>query len=189
MFLLIELVERGRVAGGDLPPRTIEAFEEEEDDGQQVVGIAIPTTMAILGLSFACCAVLLAGLPPLAGFIAKFLILEALLRPARTLSVDATTLTLLALLLLSGLVLMLAMTRTGIRVFWAPVELAVTAVRAVEMAPIAVLLLLSLFLTIWAGPVMRYMQSTALSLHDPQNYVRSVLSAAAVKSARSGGVP
>jgi multicomponent K+:H+ antiporter subunit D len=189
LFLLIELIERGRVAGADLLATTIEESGEEEDDEKQVVGLAIPTTMAILGLSFACCAVLLAGLPPLAGFIAKFLILEALLRPARAVSIDATSWTLLALLICSGLALIIAMMRIGIRVFWVPVEQAVTAVRAIEMAPIVGLLLLSLFFTIWAGPVMRLMQSTANSLHDPQGYVRGVLSAETVKRGRSEGVP
>ena len=48
---------------------------------KRAVGVAIPATMAILGVSFACCALLLAGLPPLAGFIAKFLLLSALLHP------------------------------------------------------------------------------------------------------------
>jgi multicomponent K+:H+ antiporter subunit D len=187
LFLLIELVERGRVAGADLLATTMEAFGEEEDEEREVVGIAIPTTMAILGLSFTCCALLLAGLPPLAGFIAKFVILEALLRPVR--DVDATAWTLLALLLFSGLALLVAMTRTGIRVFWVPLEQSVTAVRVLEMAPIIALLLLSLRLTAAAGPVMRYMQATAQSLHDPQNYIRGVLSATGVTGARKGGGP
>ncbi len=62
-FLLIELVERGGIAGADVLAVTLEAFgdDDEKDDG--AVGIAIPATMAILGIGFACCALLLAGLP------------------------------------------------------------------------------------------------------------------------------
>ena len=37
------------------------------------------------------------------------------------------------------------------------------------------LLALCLALTVQAGPVMRYMEATAQSLHAPQDYVRSVL--------------
>ena len=78
-FLLIELVERGRIAGADVLAVTADAFG---DDGEELepVGVAIPTTMAILGIGFAACALLLAGLPPLSGFIAKFLILTAMFR-------------------------------------------------------------------------------------------------------------
>jgi multicomponent K+:H+ antiporter subunit D len=43
------------------------------------------------------------------------------------------------------------------------------------MAPVALLLILCVVQTIEAGPVMRFMQATALSLHAPQHYIRDVL--------------
>jgi multicomponent K+:H+ antiporter subunit D len=49
-------------------------------------------------------------------------------------------------------------------------------VRVIEMAPVLVLLLLCATQTIYAGPVLRFMQATAQSLHAPQFYVRAVLS-------------
>ena len=81
-FLLIELVERGRKPGADILAVTAEAFGEgnEELEPEEEVGIAIPATIAVLGLAFACCALLIAGLPPLPGFIAKFALLTAIFR-------------------------------------------------------------------------------------------------------------
>jgi len=46
------------------------------------------------------------------------------------------------------------------------------------MAPVAILLLFCAIQTIQAGPVMRFMQATAQSLHVPHEYIRGVLSPA-----------
>ena len=82
-FLLIELVERGREPGADVLAVTREAYGEDDDDfdEEEEVGIAIPATMAMLGLAFIGCALVIAGLPPLSGFIAKFALLTAALNP------------------------------------------------------------------------------------------------------------
>jgi multicomponent K+:H+ antiporter subunit D len=179
-FLLIELAERGRRAGADILAVTLEAFgeaEEEPLDTEEEVGFAIPATMAILGLSFVFCALLLAGLPPLSGFIAKFALLAAVLDSAGTGSIAAVSWLLLAIVILSGLAAVIAMTRAGIRTFWAPLGRSVPRVRLIEITPVALLLLLCLGLTVQAGPAMRYMQATAESLHAPQGYVHGVLSA------------
>jgi multicomponent K+:H+ antiporter subunit D len=79
------------------------------------------------------------------------------------------------------------MMRAGIRVFWVPVESEMSSVRLIEMAPVAALLLLCLALTVQAGPVMRFMDATAQSLHAPQTYVRDVLAAPPVQRTSTGG--
>ncbi|HEY0832900.1 MAG TPA: monovalent cation/H+ antiporter subunit D [Azospirillum sp.] len=177
-FLLIELLERGREVGADVLAVTREAFGEGEDanpeDDEEEVGVVIPATMAILGVSFLGCAALLAGLPPLSGFLAKFAILAPLLSGG---AVTASTWVLLAALLLSGLATVVAMTRAGIDVFWASPASEVPRVRVAEIAPVLLLLALCVALTVQARPAMRYMEDTARSLHGPQDYVRTVLPA------------
>ena len=55
--------------------------EEDELEESEEVGIAIPATMGILGVAFIGCALVISGLPPLSGFIAKFALLTAALNP------------------------------------------------------------------------------------------------------------
>src|SRR3546814_6498442 len=80
--------------------------EEAEAEEKADVGIPLPATMAMLGLSFLSCAVLLAGLPPLSGFVAKFALLSGLLQSAGPGGTDAiawSTWAFVALLILSGI--------------------------------------------------------------------------------------
>jgi multicomponent K+:H+ antiporter subunit D len=172
-FLLIELVERARPPGADVLAVTAAAFGEadEEVEPEQETGIAIPGTMALLGLSFACCALLAAGLPPLPGFVAKFSLLAALLEPD---PVPGAAWALLALLSLSGLAAIIATARAGVRIFWGT-PATPPRVRLIEMAPVAVLLALCFALTVAAGPAMDYLQDTAQALHAPRAYIESVL--------------
>jgi multicomponent K+:H+ antiporter subunit D len=182
-FLLTELIERGREFGADMLAVTREAFgeadEDELDDGDEI-GIPVPATMAVLSLSFLSCAVLLAGLPPLSGFIAKFSLLSGLFQsagPDGAHVVSGASWTFVALLILSGLAALLAMARAGIRTLWVLDDRDVPRISVIEMAPVAGLLLLCMVLTVRAGPVMAYMEATARSLHDPVHYVRDVLAA------------
>jgi multicomponent K+:H+ antiporter subunit D len=64
--------------------------------------------MAVLGLGFIGCALLLAGLPPLSGFLAKFAMLAPLFGAGGE-GVAATAWALLAALILSGLATVVAM--------------------------------------------------------------------------------
>jgi multicomponent K+:H+ antiporter subunit D len=178
-FLLIELVERNREeVGADVLAVTREAFGsgEDEEEEEDAVGVAIPATIAILGLSFSVCALLLAGLPPLSGFLAKFAMLAPLFTGGGP-TIPAGSWLLLAALLLSGLATVVAMTRTGIDAFWASTAPA-PRVGLVEIAPVVVLLLLAVVMTVQAGPVLRYMQATADGLHAPAAYVRGVVETA-----------
>jgi multicomponent K+:H+ antiporter subunit D len=183
LFMLIELLERGREPGADVLAVTREAYGSDDEDElmpTDEIGVAIPAAMAVVGLCFIGCTLVLAGLPPLSGFIAKFAVLTALFGPlgtGMTASVPALAWALLGLLILSGLTTLVAMTRAGIRTLWARGEHTVARVRVIEIAPIVILLIATAAITVQAEPVMRYMQATASALHTPQGYIRGVLSA------------
>jgi multicomponent K+:H+ antiporter subunit D len=174
-YLVVELVERGREFGADMLAVTREAFGEAEapiDEQKDEIGPLIPSMMAILGISFLASTLLISGLPPLAGFVAKFAILSGLVRgTAPDGPVAATDWTLAALLILSGLLALVAMCRAGIRALWSPEDHEVPRVQLLEIAPVLGLLLVCAGLTIWAGPVLAYMEKTARSLHAPSSHV------------------
>jgi multicomponent K+:H+ antiporter subunit D len=180
-FLLIELVERGRDAAADVLAVTMEAYGDfDENEEEEEVGVAIPGTMAVLGLCFSLCAVLLSGLPPLSGFIAKFALLSGLFgvaAPDQAKAISAADWTYVTLIILSGLAAMIAMNRIGIRTFWASIEGTIPRVVVIEITPVAVLLAACIFLSFQAGPAMRYMQATADDLLAPNLHSERVLSA------------
>jgi multicomponent K+:H+ antiporter subunit D len=184
-FMLIELVERAREPGADLLAVTREAYgegdeEEEEEREDEEVGVVMPGALAVLGVCFGCVGLLLAGLPPLSGFVAKFALLTGMLNldglgsPS---AIPPRTWLLVALVILSGLAALIAMMRSGIRTFWAPLETIVPRVLVVEVAPVVALLALCLLLTIEGGAMIGYTDAAAGSLHDPSGYIQGVLGA------------
>jgi multicomponent K+:H+ antiporter subunit D len=191
-FLLIELIERGREPGADVLAVTREAFGDDEQDAtsdQEEVGFAIPATMGVLGLSFLGCALVISGLPPLSGFIGKFALLSAAITsaPAGDAGIPLGAWALLAMLILSGLAAMIAMTRAGMRALWGSPDRTIPRVRVIEIAPVVVLLVLCAVQTVYAGPMMRFMQAAALSLHAPRDYVAGVMRPPPVRPAPGGG--
>jgi multicomponent K+:H+ antiporter subunit D len=126
---------------------------------------------------FVCCVLLVTGLPPLPGFVAKFALLSTALGAAHVGGVPWTTWVFIAAILLSGFASLIALSRVGMRLFWSITARATPRLRVLEAAPVAALVLLCLALSVAAGPVARYLDSAARSLHQPDTYVRAVLSA------------
>lgn len=188
-FMLIELLERGRDPGADMLAVTREAYGEDmpDDPDAEEVGMVIPASMAILGWCFVGCAAVIAGLPPVSGFIAKFSMLTALLSGDTGSSIKPLHWTLLALLMLSGLTMLIAMTRAGIRTLWSPTERADPRIRLAEIVPIALLLLGCAAMTVQPQAAMTYMQGAAKSLHTPAAYIDSVLAPAQTRVKLGGG--
>jgi multicomponent K+:H+ antiporter subunit D len=141
----------------------------ESTDG---FGVAIPAAMAFLGMMFVGCVLLVSGLPPLPGFIAKFSLLATMLRA----DAAASSWMLGAMILVSGLAAIIALSRVGMRIFWTVTQRNTPRLRVLEAAPVAGIILLCLALSVAGDPVIGYLDSAAKSLHRPDTYIRATLS-------------
>lgn len=192
LFLLAELIERSRSANeipleedADLLPKPLESLHPPpgtnlDDEQQAVVGTVIPWTMAFLGLSFIACALLIVGMPPLSGFIAKLALIGALFNPAglgasTAFAIGPEAWVLVALLIGSGLASLLAMVRLGVKRFWTPRERPSPLLRRNECIPIVLLLGLCVVLTVKGDALLRYTQATAATLGQPAQYIDAVM--------------
>lgn len=178
-YLLIEMVERTRSFGADVLAISLEAFDlddpESPDHSDDVVGVALPAAMAFLGMAFIACSLLVIGLPPLSGFVAKFSLLSAALQTSSADSPSLDTWLLVGAILASGLAGIIALTRAGIRLFWSTEDSVTPRLSISEAAPVAFLVLCCVGLAVWAGPVLAYLNDTALALDNPQSYIQAVL--------------
>lgn len=153
--------------------RSAELYADEDESR-----VVIPAPVAMLGVSFLACALLLAGLPPLSGFLTKFAMLAPMLD---TLALDAAprtgTLALFTLVIVAGFCTVVALCRAGIHIFWAEPERRFPQARVTEVSAIVLLLGLCLLLTVVVQAPLDYLQDTARQLHDPANYIHGVLPA------------
>jgi multicomponent K+:H+ antiporter subunit D len=155
-----------------------QAFGVREPDPyatDEDVGVAIPRAIVFLGLVFVSCVLLVTGLPPLPGFIAKFALLSTAIAAAPAAGLGAAAWTLTTVVLVSGFVGVVALTRAGIRLFWTVTARTTPRLRVLEAAPVAFLVALCVVLGTAASPIMRYLEHAATSLHEPQDYIRNVL--------------
>ncbi|ATE58918.1 monovalent cation/H+ antiporter subunit D [Thauera sinica] len=181
-YLVIEMTERSKPYGADLLAVTIEAFgmetPEEAAMSEDVVGFAIPRAMAFIGMAFFTCTVIIAGLPPLSSFVAKFALLVAAFGAAEGTAVPVTVWLLMAAILVSGLTAMITLSRLGMRIFWSSEARTTPRLPVTEAAPAAVLICLCIALAVAANPAMEYMRATAGALHDPTLYIEAVMTSA-----------
>ncbi|NCA70354.1 MAG: monovalent cation/H+ antiporter subunit D [Sphingobacteriia bacterium] len=131
----------------------------------------------LIGALFFITAILVAGLPPLSGFIGKYMLLRA--------AVDTSSMPwVFAVVLSAGLLGIIALARTGSLLFYratGTIERASTHGRAApgpnwgRLLPIMGLLGLCLALLIWADPVYEFTRAAADQVLTPSDYIRAVL--------------
>jgi len=182
-LLLIELIDRIRSPSAAMLALTMEAWavddSEPDDSPNEPRGKGVPAAMAFLSVGFAACALMIAGLPPLSGFVAKFGMFHALLNPEGE-AVRSAGWTLMALIFVSGLISIISMLRFGVRTFWATPVVTPPRLHLSEVAPIAALLLLSVAMTVQARPLFDYLGRASADIHRPANYIERVLTEPAV---------
>ena len=196
LYLLVELLERAREVeqgpqdlddGNDALPAFFDAQPPPgvnlDDDEEVLIGRAIPAALVFLGVAFTLCAMVIAGLPPLSGFVGKLGMLIALLELG-----TVAAWTLFALLIASGLFAAMALMRVGMRHFWTTQDRPAPRLRVAETLPIALLLGGAVFMVVQAEAVFGYARATADALHEPQRYVDAVMRARTVPSP-TGGMP
>ena len=175
-FMLVELVERSQDAGATVLAVTMEVYgDADEDIPEEIEGVTKPATLAMLGICFAACTILLSGLPPLSGFVAKFAMLSALIGTGSIgVPPSAAALVLVTLVILGGLATLIALTRAGIRTFWSSIEGTVPRVLVMEIVPVMLILAVTAALTVKAGPALAYMEATIRGAEKPSLYSGAV---------------
>ncbi|TPQ32336.1 monovalent cation/H+ antiporter subunit D [Cupriavidus pinatubonensis] len=161
-----------------------DALEPPHADGQ--VSRVAGTRLA--GLLYLTGAVVAVGLPPLSGFLGKVMILRAVPTDSAIVYWPA--------ILASGLVLLVAASRTGTRLLWRlphdgshPSQDAAVPARVRsrpegrKLACSAFLLACNVMLTAFAAPVSAYVGQAAVQLQDRTAYVRAVLPAGVPETA------
>jgi len=180
-----ELGPRGAAAGGGTPSvSTALAVASAAPSGTPkaaALALAPPPSRAA-ALLFLAAAIGAIGLPPLSGFIGKALVLAA--------TPLARALVLWPVVLVAGLVLIVAMSRTGTRLLWTipasygygapalPSEPpAASSAHLAKLAACALLLGCVVAITLGAGPLTRYLEASAAQLSEHGAYVDAVLRA------------
>jgi len=122
-----------------------------------------------LGVLFLLAAAVIAGIPPLSGFLGKVMVLQAV-------SHGAAMVWLWAAVLATGFLTVLTLARAGIVLFWETRP----PVGGAPAAPVGMLATIGLLgcllaLSLFAGPVKGFTDATATQLADRDGYITSVL--------------
>ncbi|WP_244487066.1 monovalent cation/H+ antiporter subunit D [Devosia sp. Leaf420] len=180
LFLLKDVIDQVLPAEAQVLAVSLELYGDEEEaiDEDQEVSRTIPAAATILSWCFAVAALVMAGLPPLSGFIAKFAMISAALNAEN--GPTAATWWLTGAFIVSGLFVLISMVRNGINIFWTSLpEDNTMRLGILEIGPIVALLALCVLMAVAAGPAMAYFADTAAFIHAPLGYIETVLPAEA----------
>lgn len=160
LFLVVDLIVERR--GGDITVKAPMAHN------------------GVIATLYFAAAIVMAGMPPLSGFLGKVLVLDA----ARG-SDDVVLIW--AVILITSLVAIMGLARAGSVVFWKSYDASTTAatneagaefrdpVPTHPMIAVFALLGAVVAMTVLAGPMMDYAEATAAQLYDPSDYIAAVL--------------
>lgn len=146
LFLLADMISRARGDAGDSLKR--------------LSGMASPGALAVLGFA---AVIASAGLPPLAGFLAKGLLLQAAIGHEQAFWFWAV-------ILVSSLTILVALARAFSHTFWhrkAEVPASAQAISMAQLLPAWLLLSAIVGVSVWAAPVQRYAEHSAAELDTP----------------------
>jgi multicomponent K+:H+ antiporter subunit D len=178
LFLLVELIDRiGTTRKQQLQDDIVIVPGEDTnlDDAQMpLVGRVFPVSIASLGLTFMCSALIVAGLPPLPGFIAKVSLLRGITSGGQGIPFAAWAL--FGVLLVSSFAATISLARAGIRSLWTTGQRVAPDVRTPETIALGVLIGCCVLLSVFAERVVRYTRATADQLHAPSLYIDNVMS-------------
>jgi multicomponent K+:H+ antiporter subunit D len=142
-----------------------------------VAGPELPRGQLLAGI-FLLIALAVSGMPPLSGFIGKWLILQASIN-------DPGMPWVLGVLLVSSLLVIMALARSGSRLFFSVDDGAVPAgpLRLGDLGATLALVIAGIGMVVYAGPLYEFGQSAAAQLLQPATYLAAVLQSA------DGGLP
>ncbi|MFC3568978.1 monovalent cation/H+ antiporter subunit D [Paracoccus sp. TOH] len=186
-FLIAEPVSRGDGGNDDAPAEDVADPLSERwapmglDTVEDMTAPASTRTVSWLTMAmcFALVAAMIAGLPPMPGFIGKFAILQGAVQDNLHASGALPVILWIyaAMLILSGLGALIALMRFGIRRFWAE-EGPTPRILALEVIPVVLLLAMIALQTVRADVLLNYTRATAVALLEPGIYRNAVLAGA-----------
>lgn len=151
---------------GDLIGRSRGDMNDQIHPGPQI------RYAAGLGLAFLFSGATVAGVPPLSGFLGKFMVLQS----ARD---AAAVVPIWTVIVMTSLLMLVGCARAGSIVLWNVTDPLQSepahAPRAGEWTALAALAACSLLLVLFAAPLTRYTDETAAQLLSPASYIEAVL--------------
>ena len=159
MFLLKDVIDQILPAEAQILAVSLELYgdEDEQLDDDEEVSRTVPGSATLVTWCFAIVALLMAGLPPLSGFLAKFAMISGAFSGGIAPTQMAWWFT--GAVIVSGFFVLVDNIR----------------LRSLEVTPIVALLALCVFLSIVAGPVVAILGDAAMAVHSPDAYIGAVM--------------